>query len=91
MKKTLAHWWDKLGGNFRSIKKELDYWRNHGHAYHAARITQNDNWLRGKEDKDGKLHAIKNYWVEFVRDCPRTTAEAVIFVTIAAITILVIL
>lgn len=85
MRELLALWADKLAGNFRSIADENRAWRQHHHKRHWVRVLAADNWFRGKYDNDGKLHALKNYWVEYVRQCGRTVAEVNLWVTLVAL------
>ena len=78
MNKYLAHIWDKLGGNFRTFKEEYDNWVA-SWPVHRDRVSAANNWLRGPEDKDGKLHAAKNIWREFWKAFPKTLSEIVLW------------
>lgn len=71
----------KLKTNFRKVREELDHWKKIKQV-HWNRVKKAKNWFRLKGEKDGKLHALKNVWTEFVKACPRTVAEAVMLVVI---------
>jgi len=83
----MKYLWDRLKGNFRAVGREFDTWKHQHHKVHYSRIQAATNWWRSQGDNDGKLHAIKNYWTEFVRACPRIVAEVILLIVVMALLI----